>query len=171
MSATPPEADDEDVRTLRVTAAVLVTLLAFGVLFAVSALSFGGARFGWVPAVAAFAATGVAGGWIAGNRTAAIAFVAAGCIAGGVAAHIAPPTHGRLGAEIDTVVEDDWRLVDEHESGSAVCFDYCRQVEREYVATVEPRPLRDDRGDVSLLVEAAENGDGTWRVRVHAEAR
>jgi hypothetical protein len=155
---------------IRFVAGVVLTLVSYAAVFLVSVLSFAGGRFGWVPACAAFAAAGGLSGWVAGRRWFAAGVIALGLVTGVLTAHIAPPTFDRLRHEIDAVAHDDWRLLSEDTSGNALCFDYCRLVVRQYQVAVEPRPIRRDRGDVSLNLEVEEAGDGMWHVTVYAEA-
>jgi len=122
---------------------VLVLVLGLGlvapVLLALAWFRFAGGRFGWLLTALAFGAYGAVLGWLAvskhwprGRRDATVALATFGVIAGFVVAHFAPPTPGRLRDAIDDVVQPNWTLVSEDESGNVACFDECLSVSRQY---------------------------------------
>lgn len=170
---------------------VLVLTISFLVLFpallALAWVRFAGGRNGWVLALLAFGLLGLVTGWATvprrWPRVRARAAVGLAVIAGlgGIAvAHWAPPTAARLRHEIDEIARPGWELRRSTTDGSALCFDYCTSVFREYRAPDEPDAVLDDLrpvlerhglraeppGDPATMVFVERAGDVDLRVEI-----
>lgn len=182
--------DDRPERTpwVRVVLALTISFLVlFPALLALAWLRFAGGRYGWVLAALAFGLLGLATGWAAvprrwsGARARAAVGLAVFAGLGGIAvAHSAPPTAARLRHDIDEIARPEWELRRSTTDGSALCFDYCTSVFREYDVRADPEAVLDDLrpvlerhglraeppGDEATMVFVEHDGDFDLRVEI-----
>jgi len=91
-----------------------------------------GHRFGWLYAALVYAAPFT----LVARRRYGIAIIAIAITAGIITAHYAMPMHDRLRAALDEITDSDrliqGMMVEEGESGNALCFDTCPAIQRIY---------------------------------------
>lgn len=137
-------------RVVRLVVVAVIAVCGFLPVLLLVTLYIGGTRFGLVPCAVLGLVFGTTTGlvavpteWPRSRRVATSVLAGLGAVAGAGVALLMPVNEAQLRMQLVTMVDHDWRFVEETTSGNALCFDYCTSVSWELEADGTPEEVLD----------------------------